>query len=115
MGGQIKLEKTGRFYLNVPELGQLEISLVAEGLRKLATIARLIATGSLLDKGYLFWDEPEANLNPRTLKEVARVLLHVAANGIQVFVATHSLFLLKEFDILLRTEEFESAKSASSV
>ena len=27
-------------------------------------IARLIATGSLIGTGSLFWDEPEANLNP---------------------------------------------------
>ena len=32
----------------------MEIPLVAEGLRKLAMLARLIITGSLLDKGYLF-------------------------------------------------------------
>ncbi|WP_281258757.1 hypothetical protein [Avibacterium endocarditidis] len=43
----------------------MEIPLVAEGLRKLAMVARLVATGTLLDKGCLFWDEPEANLNPK--------------------------------------------------
>nr|WP_240194682.1 hypothetical protein [Desulfobulbus rhabdoformis] len=36
----------------------MEMPLVAEGLRKLAMLSRLIATGSLLDSGYLFWDEP---------------------------------------------------------
>ncbi len=39
----------------------MEMHLVAEGLRKLAMIARLIANGSLVDKVSLFWDEPEAN------------------------------------------------------
>ena len=59
MGGKVELDKNGRFYLNTPEQGRMEMPLVAEGYRKLAMIARLIATGSLLDKGYLFWDEPE--------------------------------------------------------
>ncbi len=55
-------------------------------------IARLIATGSLLDKGALFWDEPEANLNPKLVKLVARAILNISQSGIQVFIATHSLF-----------------------
>jgi predicted ATPase len=48
----------------------------------------------------LFWDEPEANLNPRLIKVIARVILHLSRSGIQVFVATHSLFLLRELYIL---------------
>jgi predicted ATPase len=103
MGGSVELDKSGRFYLDVAT-GNMEMHLVAEGLRKLATIARLIATGSLLDKGYLFWDEPESNLNPRIIKTVARAILQIAASGIQVFVATHSLFLLRELHILQQQE-----------
>lgn len=98
MRGSVELDKAGRFYLNLPS-GSMEMHLVAEGLRKLATIARLIATGSLLDKGYLFWDEPEANLNPKVIKAVANTILQIAESGIQVFVATHSLFLLRELHI----------------
>ena len=71
-------------------------------------LARLIATGSLLGNGYLFWDEPEANLNPRLIKSVALAILSLARDGIQVFVATHSLFLLRELEIQSQTDEFES-------
>lgn len=99
MGGVIELDKNGRFYLRNAS-GQLEMPLVAEGLRKLGMLARLIATGALLDKGYLFWDEPEANLNPKLIKQIARTILHLAANGIQVFIATHSLFLLRALYVL---------------
>jgi len=102
MGGRVDTDKAGRFYLVSTKGGRLEMQLVAEGLRKLATIARLIATGALLDKGYLFWDEPEANLNPRTLKSVARVIFELAGRNIQVFVATHSNFLLRELHLLQR-------------
>ena len=82
----------------------MEMPLVAEGWRKLAMLARLIATGSLLDKGCLFWDEPEANLNPKLIREVARAILGICRAGVQVFVATHSLFLLREFEILLERD-----------
>lgn len=105
LGGNVLL-KDGRFYLET-RAGIFEAHLVAEGLRKLAMIARLIATGSLVGKGSLFWDEPEANLNPKVIKRVARTILQLSRSGIQVFVATHSLFLLRELDILLRTAEFK--------
>jgi predicted ATP-dependent endonuclease of OLD family len=103
MGGKVELDKSGRFYINIAS-GTMEMHLVAEGLRKLATIAQLIANGSLPGKGYLFWDEPESNLNPKLIKKVARTILELAQSGIQVFVATHSLFLLRELYILQRRE-----------
>lgn len=110
MGGKVELDKSGRFYLNVAGVN-LEMHLVAEGLRKLAMIARLISTGSLTDKGFLFWDEPEANLNPKIIKRMARTILHLCRSGCQVFIASHSLFLLRELDILLRTPEFNDITS----
>lgn len=78
---------------------KVEADLVAEGYRKLTMVARLIANGSLDERGYLFWDEPEANLNPRLIKRLAPLLLDLAAGGVQVFIATHSLFLLRELEI----------------
>lgn len=102
LGGKVVMDpKSGRFYLHVSGEGRMEMPLVAEGLRKFAMLARLISTGSLLDKGYLFWDEPETNLNPRLVRIVAGSIVQLAAQGIQVFVATHSLFLLREFEIEL--------------
>jgi predicted ATPase len=109
MDGTIELDKNGRFYLRNPD-GRMEIPLVAEGLRKLGMLARLIATGVLLEKGYLFWDEPEANLNPRLIKRVAQSILDLSSNGIQVFIATHSLFLLRELEIMLSQKEYKSLR-----
>lgn len=111
MGGKVELDKNGRFYLRVKDEGRMEMPLVAEGLRKLAMLARLIATGTLLDKGYLFWDEPETNLNPKLIKDVARTILHLCQNEIQVFIASHSLFLLRELDILLQSPDYQGTKA----
>lgn len=109
MGGKIELDKNGRFYLAAPS-GRMEMPLVAEGLRKLGMVSRLIATGSLVDKGYLFWDEPEANLNPKLVKSVARTILSLCRGGIQTFVATHSLFLLREIEIQRKLDSFQDVK-----
>ena len=100
MQGSIELDKNGRFYLNNGS-GRMEMPLVAEGLRKLGMLSRLIATGALLSKGCLFWDEPEANLNPRLIKQLAKTIVELSCGGIQVFIATHSLFLLREIEIVL--------------
>lgn len=101
MNGKVVVDnKTGRFYLSVPGGGEMEMPLVAEGVRKLVMLARLVSTGVLLEQGYLFWDEPETNLNPKLIRTVAASIVHLASHGIQVFIATHSLFLLRELEIL---------------
>lgn len=97
-GGKVS-ENNGRFYLSQPGIGNLEAPLLAEGHRKLAMIVRLIANGQLLEGGYLFWDEPEANLNPASQKAVCQALLYLAESGAQVFVATHSSYLLRELQM----------------
>lgn len=97
MGGKVVLSD-GRMYLQKSD-GRMEMHLVAEGHRKLAMIAHLIASGALLERGYLFWDEPEANLNPKLVKLVAETVLKLCEQGIQVFMATHDLFLLRELEL----------------
>ncbi|OQX16067.1 MAG: hypothetical protein BWK73_05135 [Thiothrix lacustris] len=72
--------------------------LVAEGHRKLALIWQLVRNGSIAAGTTLFWDEPEANLNPIMMQEVVKVLLMLAQNGVQIFVATHSDAFMRELD-----------------
>ena len=111
LGGRVVLDSNGRFYLRPFGASNLEMPLVAEGWRKLSMLVRLISTGSLLDQGCLFWDEPEANLNPSLIREVAIAILGICQAGIQVFVATHSLFLLREFELLLEKESFTEVRA----
>jgi hypothetical protein len=99
MGGKILLEN-GRFYFYPPKGERQAIDMVAEGFRKLATIVQLLSNGRLSPDNTLYWDEPEANLNPALLREVAALLVTLVQAGIQVVLATHSLFLLKEIHIL---------------
>ncbi|RAX22849.1 MULTISPECIES: ATP/GTP-binding protein [unclassified Actinomyces] len=84
---------------------QLEAPLVSEGHRKLGMIQVLLANGVLKDQGYLFWDEPEANLNPASIRLLAPLIAGLARRGVQVFLATHSLFLLRELQMLDEDED----------
>lgn len=105
IGGKIETDKSGRFFVRTSN-GNLEMPLVAEGHRKLATIARLVSTGHLVGGSHLIWDEPEANMNPSVVKQIAKAVLQLCQGDVQVFIATHSLFLIRELDILMQTEEF---------
>jgi energy-coupling factor transporter ATP-binding protein EcfA2 len=96
------IQKGERFYLRTREGGHvtaLEMPLVAEGWRKLALLWLLIQNESLTRGRVLFWDEPEANLNPSMFRVVGEVLHRLAESGVQVFVATHNYLILQELEL----------------
>jgi predicted ATPase len=101
LGGEVQ-EQGDEYYLVDTTGRQIAIGMVAEGLRKFGTLQKLIANGSLTKNSTLYWDEPEANLNPQLLCELAKVLAELARQGFQIILATHSMSLLKEFHILSR-------------
>lgn len=96
VGGRVSI-RNDEFQLSSSG-SNLEISLVAEGHRKLALIWQLIHNGSLFSNNTLFWDEPEANLNPSLMKEVTKILVMLAQRNVQIFVATHNYAFLKELE-----------------
>ena len=103
--GKIVLEQ-GRFYIRTQN-GKVEAHLLAEGMRKIGTLAQLIVNGSLTNNSVLFWDEPEANLNPQLIKLAAQTIIELVRRGMQVFIATHSLFLLRQLYLLAPKEHMD--------
>ena len=101
MGGDMRLENNKYYFYSSKGKGSFEAHLMAEGSRKLGMLAYLLKTGELTNSSSLFWDEPEANLNPKLLVNLAQILVDLSSI-MQITIATHSLFLLREFDILLR-------------
>ena len=97
LGGKVILHGE-EFFLN-SEQGEIEFTLLAEGLRKLGLLWLLIRNGSLRPGAVLFWDEPETNLNPKLYGVVIEVLLELQRLGVQVFLATHDYVILKELDL----------------
>lgn len=104
VGGEIRAE--GDTYFLVDKSGRrVAISMIAEGIRKFGTLQKLLANGSLTKNSTLYWDEPEANLNPALLRKLAAILAELARQGFQIILATHSTDLLKEFHILSRQKD----------
>ena len=79
--------------------GNLEFTLLAEGMRKLGLIWMLIKNETLIKGSVLFWDEPETNLNPKLYGPVIEILLNLQHMGVQIFIATHDYAVLKELDL----------------
>lgn len=78
-------------------------TMTAEGYRKIGVLQRLLEKnriGTGVD-GPLYWDEPEANLNPQLMKMVVEILLELSRQEQQIIVATHEYILLKWFDLLM--------------
>jgi AAA15 family ATPase/GTPase len=96
VGGRVSI--SGEEFQLTSGSSKLEMSLVAEGHRKLALIWQLIHNGSMFGNNTLFWDEPEANLNPSLMPNVAKILVMLAERGVQIFIATHNYAFLKELD-----------------
>jgi energy-coupling factor transporter ATP-binding protein EcfA2 len=97
LGGQIRLD--GSRFVRVSPDGNLEAHLLSEGLRKIGTLDQLLANGVLMRGSVLFWDEPEANLNPRLVGKVAEILDQLGRLGIQMFVATHDYLLVQRLSM----------------
>ena len=97
LGGKVHVSNE-EFFLRSRGM-DLEFPLVAEGIRKIGLLWLLIRNGALPGKSVLFWDEPEANLNPKLFGVVVEVLLELQRMGVQIFVATHDYAVLKEFDL----------------
>ncbi len=120
MQGRVKISDE-EFYL-IPtgkSQSKLEFQLVAEGLRKIALLWQLIKNGTLEKGSVLFWDEPEANINPKNIPAIVDLLLDLQGDGVQIFIATHDYFLAKYLDIkreeknLLRFHSLYKNKNAA--
>lgn len=97
IGGRV-ISKNEQFFLKNRH-GELEFTLLAEGMRKLGLLWILIRNSTLPEAVALFWDEPEANLNPSMTETLVRILLQLQRDGVQMFIASHNYVLLRTFDI----------------
>ncbi|HEY8376974.1 MAG TPA: AAA family ATPase [Nannocystis sp.] len=92
LGGKVIL-RGNHFFVQQGD-AETEAHLLAEGLRKIAALAYLVANGTITRDSVVFWDEPEASLNPRLVVQVVEFVRALARAGVQVFLASHDFLLL---------------------
>jgi len=107
LNGKIKIID-GMFYLATKDEKTYEINLVAEGLRKIGLLSYLLNNESLDENSMLFWDEPESNMNPKLIKDIVKYLVTLANNGMQIFITTHSPYIIESFNNHLKKDKIKN-------
>jgi predicted ATPase len=97
IGGTVVYEND-TFYI-VSDKRKTPFPLEASGFQKFGLLWKLLRNGLLESGSILFWDEPEASINPELLPVLADILLELQRGGVQVFIATHSYNLARYFDV----------------
>jgi predicted ATP-dependent endonuclease of OLD family len=104
IGGKIIIESE-TFFVQKENGAKIDFAIEAEGIKKIGLLWLLLMNGSLEGGTVLFWDEPDANINPKIMPLIVDILLMLARNGIQIFVATHNYFMPKYFDVRKTAED----------
>jgi predicted ATPase len=118
IGGEV-LYETDIFFI-VKEGGEkTPFSLEASGFRKFGLLWKLLRNGLLENGSTLFWDEPEASINPELIPILVDILLELQKGGVQIFVATHSYDVARWFELNKTAENslryFNLRKSKNSI
>lgn len=96
-------EKTGQWYFWEGNK-KFAITITSEGIKKLAIFNRLLANRYLRNSSIIFIDEPEASLHPKAISQFMEILYKLAQGGMQIFMATHSYFVIKKIYLLAKRE-----------
>ena len=97
--GELKQQENGSFRFEKNKQS-FSISLTAEGVKKIGIINQLLKNKTIDKNTILIIDEPEVALHPSIIEKVAKILFDLSQVGVQIFIATHSYFILKSFQLL---------------
>lgn len=79
---------------------KFSIGATSEGVKKIAILDRLLANGYLTKSSVIFIDELESALHPTAISDFLDIIDIIAYEmGIQVFIASHSYFVIKKLYI----------------
>ncbi|GHV78767.1 hypothetical protein AGMMS49944_05580 [Spirochaetia bacterium] len=92
------------FFIVKTDGQKIPFSLEASGFQKFGLLWKLLRNGLLESGSVLFWDEPEASINPELMSVLVDILLELQRGGVQVFIATHSEILASYFAVNRKTD-----------
>ena len=77
----------------------------AEGIKKIGILTTLINNRQLKTGTILFMDEPETALHPSAVRQLVERLVEMSKANIQIFIATHSYFVIKQLAICAKRDK----------
>ena len=98
INGEVYFEE-GIFYVRKKTGRIVRFAVEASGLKRLSLLWKLLRNGLLESGTVLFWDEPEASINPELIPALVDILLELQRGGVQIFIATHSYDVARWFEL----------------
>lgn len=86
---------------------KIPIFSTAEGIKKIAILDRLLSNRYITPNSIIYIDEPESVLHPKAIIEFLDIITLLSKNNIQIFVATHSFFVLKKLMLVAKKERID--------
>lgn len=102
--GKLEFDKALKKWVFTQGRFRFDIALTSEGTKKIAILDTLLGNHYLSRDSIIFIDEPEAGLHPRLLVEFMNILTQLAGTGIQIFIASHSYFVIKKLYLTAQAE-----------
>jgi AAA15 family ATPase/GTPase len=86
---------------------EFSMSLTAEGIKKIGILTTLIRNRQLGKNTILFFDEPETALHPKAIRELVEMLVSISKAGVQIFLSSHSYFIIKQLAICAKRDDID--------
>jgi len=101
IGGRIEYDEDKKAWLfRDKERRIFEINITSEGIKRLAILDLLLGNHYLTRDSVVIIDEAEANLHPEMIRHFMEILVVLAKAGLQIFISTHSYFVIKNLYVL---------------
>lgn len=108
ISGKLSTTKSGDIQYTDKNGSTIPLSLTAMGISNIGLIDLLLRNNVINKGSFLIMDEPEVHLHPKWQVELAKILYRIAKGGANIIIATHSLDLLKAFQVILKSEKSDA-------
>ncbi len=106
LGGRVEYDDKSQRWQFKKGNQKFAIGVTAEGIKKIAILDSLLANRYLDTESIIFIDEPESALHPTAISKFMDIIEVLAEGGIQIFLASHSYFVIKKLYLIALKNNF---------
>ncbi len=109
IAGKLLVNNNGDILYTDINGNDVPLSLTAMGIGNIGVIDILLRNNTIKKGSFLILDEPEVHLHPEWQVELASILYEIAKRGVNIILATHSIDLLKAFQVAFNQNKQEAS------